>query len=72
MNDWKTLRCDCGSELFVQAVKMVWKGGGGVTPSPVGMTCMECGKVLDTGKAAKLWLVEEARKKLAELEDLQH
>ncbi len=70
MNDWKTLRCDCGSELFTQAVKMVWKGGGGVTPSPVGPVCLTCHLPLDAGKAAKLWLVEEARKKLAELEDL--
>ena len=67
--DWQYLRCDCGGELFGQAVRMIWKAGGGAVPSPVGYVCLSCRAPLDMGKAARLLQKEEARKALQALEE---
>ena len=51
--EWRTLKCDCGSELFMLTGHLRWKLGGGLTTQPAGYKCCACGMDVDSGYLIK-------------------
>jgi len=70
---WVNLKCHgCGGELFTQAVTMVWKRGGGATPSPAGMRCIGCGMAVDVARMTARLELEAAKRIVEDLEEAGH
>lgn len=68
MQDWKNLKCDCGSEQFIQMITLRIHPTGGSTQGPGGEKCGLCGKVVN-----RMDLLNKAKleQKKAELKALQ-
>lgn len=68
MQDWKNLKCECGSEQFIQMIHLRFHPTGGSTQGPGGEKCGLCGKVVN-----RVDLLNRAKleQKKAELKALQ-
>ena len=71
---WTDQACiDCGSTAFRPLVKIMAKPGGGVTTTPAGYQCGECGKKADVAAmqrdATRKQRLKELRALEAEIEE---
>lgn len=68
INEYLTLKCDCGGDIFHPIARLKVKGDGGTITEPAGYTCHACRAVVD---ARYMRLLVERQMKVQQIKDLQ-
>lgn len=69
MEQYERLKCECGSEEFLEKTYLKWKAGSGLVKEPAGQICARCKRVALTSSMIKEIEIHELDRKIEELKE---
>lgn len=69
MEGFTTLKCECGSDIFVDAIRIQYHPNSGTTNKPAGKMCVACHLYADMEYLISRVKVEKKRAEIKEAEE---
>lgn len=69
MEEYQRLKCECGSDEFVEKCYLKWKKGSGLVKEPCGQKCARCNRNVLSSSMIKEVEIHELDRQIQQLQE---
>ncbi len=69
MEQYERLKCECGSDEFIEKTYLKWKAGAGLVKEPAGQLCARCKRNALTSSMIKELEIHDLDRKIQQLQE---